>query len=97
MKRFNLILLVILNCTCFLGTRAQEYSYKHYGIKDGLIGNHVYHAAQDKAGFLWFATETGVSRFDGTNFKNFTTADGLTENEVAKKPLPLRSGMQACH
>ncbi len=39
---------------------------------------------QDKEGFLWFATETGVSRFDGTSFKNFTTAEGLPDNEILK-------------
>ncbi|MFT3907918.1 MAG: histidine kinase [Ferruginibacter sp.] len=84
MKSFNLILTAILCCTCFLGTRAQEYSYKHYDRKDGLIGNHIYHAVQDKDGFLWLATETGVSRFDGTSFKNFTTNEGLPDNEVLK-------------
>src|SRR4030095_9145559 len=37
---------------------------------------------QDKEGFLWFGTETGLSRFDGTHFKNFTTDDGLPSNEI---------------
>src|SRR5450631_691588 len=38
--------------------------------------------AQDKDGFIWFATETGLSRFDGTHFRNFTTSDGLPDNEI---------------
>ena len=71
-------------CYSFLTANAQQYSYKHYDIKDGLVGNNVYHSVQDKDGFLWFATETGISRFDGTNFKNFTTAEGLTDNEVLR-------------
>jgi ligand-binding sensor domain-containing protein len=33
-------------------------------------------------GFIWTGTETGVSRFDGTHFKNFTVADGLPDVEV---------------
>jgi len=40
--------------------------------------------AQDKDGFMWFSTETGLSRFDGTHFKNFTTADGLPTNDILK-------------
>jgi Histidine kinase/Y_Y_Y domain len=48
------------------------------------VGNHVYHAVMDQENFLWFCTETGVSRFDGTRFKNFTTADGLPDNEILK-------------
>lgn len=31
---------------------------------------------------MWFATDNGVSRFDGVTFKNFTTENGLTDNEV---------------
>jgi ligand-binding sensor domain-containing protein len=44
----------------------------------------VYDAIQDKEGFMWFATENGLSRFDGKNFKTFTTKDGLPDNEVLK-------------
>ncbi len=39
---------------------------------------------QDVDGFMWFATETGLSRYDGTHFKNFDTKDGLPDNEVLK-------------
>jgi anti-sigma regulatory factor (Ser/Thr protein kinase) len=31
---------------------------------------------------LWAATEIGVTRFDGKKFKNYTTKDGLSGNEV---------------
>lgn len=63
-------------------TNAQEYNYYHYDIKDGLSGINVYTIAQDKDGFLWFGTETGLSRFDGNHFKNFSSEDGLNENEI---------------
>ena len=39
---------------------------------------------QDKDGFIWLATENGLSRFDGSTFKNFTVADGLPDNEVLR-------------
>jgi ligand-binding sensor domain-containing protein len=42
----------------------------------------VFCAAQDKEGFMWFGTESGLSRFDGVHFKNFTTEDGLPDNEI---------------
>jgi two-component sensor histidine kinase len=63
---------------------AQEYNYIHYDVKDGLAGSTVYDLCQDKDGFIWFATEAGISRFDGANFKNFTTSDGLPETEIIK-------------
>lgn len=60
----------------------QELSYSRYGVKEGLAGSIVYCMTQDTDGFLWFGTETGLSRFDGSKFVNFTTADGLPDNEI---------------
>src|SRR5262245_33615708 len=63
---------------------SQDYSYINYDTRDGLAGSVVYDAIQDKEGFMWFATENGLSRFDGKHFKTFTTKDGLPDNEVLK-------------
>jgi ligand-binding sensor domain-containing protein len=63
---------------------SQDYSYINYDTRDGLAGSIVYDAIQDKEGFMWFATENGLSRFDGKNFKTFTTKDGLPDNEILK-------------
>lgn len=61
---------------------AQELSYTRFDIQHGLANSTVYCMLQDKQGFLWFGTETGVSRFDGTHFKNFTTIQGLSDNQI---------------
>jgi ligand-binding sensor domain-containing protein len=39
---------------------------------------------QDSLGYMWFATENGVSRFDGYSFTNFTKDDGLPTNSTLK-------------
>jgi ligand-binding sensor domain-containing protein len=67
---------------CPLIASAQEFGYTHYNSKDGLAGSTVYCMTQDKDGFMWFGTETGLSRFDGTHFKKFTQDDGLPDNEI---------------
>jgi len=67
-----------------ISIRCQEYNYAHYDVKDGLAGATVYSETQDHDGFMWFGTETGLSRFDGTHFKNFYTSDGLPDNEIIK-------------
>ena len=60
----------------------QEKTYAHFDVNNGLAGSTVYCMLQDKDGFIWFGTETGLSRFDGTHFKNFGVADGLPDNEI---------------
>ncbi len=69
---------------CIAQANAQDYAYAHYDVKEGLASSVVYSAVQDKDGFMWFGTEAGLSRFDGTNFKNFTIEDGLPDNEILK-------------
>jgi Histidine kinase/Y_Y_Y domain/Two component regulator propeller len=63
---------------------SQQFNYVHYDTKDGLAGSTVYDMCQDRDGFMWFATENGLSRYDGTSFRNFTVKDGLPDNEVLK-------------
>jgi hypothetical protein len=85
LKLHWLRLLSLLILFYWYGTlQAQHYAYVHYDEKDGLSGSTVYDMCQDKDGFIWFATESGLSRYDGTRFKNFTTKDGLPDNELLK-------------
>ncbi len=42
-----------------------------YSIREGLSFGVVNSIVQDNDGLMWFATGDGVSRFDGTAFKNF--------------------------
>jgi ligand-binding sensor domain-containing protein len=49
----------------------------------GMVSGNVGCELQDKAGNLWFSTGgEGVYRFNGKSFTNFTTKDGLSNNEV---------------
>ncbi len=56
--------------------------WRTYTYLDGLAGNRVYAIAKDAAGFLWFGTDGGVSRYDGKIFVNFTSEDGLASNVI---------------
>src|SRR6478672_12007366 len=80
----NSIFLQLLFLIIALHSYSQDYSFIRYDTRDGLAGSVVYDAIQDKEGFMWFATENGLSRFDGKNFKTFTTKDGLPDNEILK-------------
>lgn len=58
---------------CLMGhivALAQKYQVRPLDLEQGLSCNYVVSIAQDKYGFLWFATEEGLNRFDG-NISNF--------------------------
>src|SRR5690349_19529228 len=59
-----------------------QHTLKNYTTTNGLPSNTVYCAISDSKGYLWFSTEQGVARYDGSNFRVFTVDDGLTDNEV---------------
>ena len=50
---------------------SQNYYVKQLGIEQGLSNNSVVNITQDKDGFLWFATEEGLNKFDGNRFINY--------------------------
>lgn len=50
---------------------ANPYSIRTLGLEQGLSCNYVVNIAQDKNGFLWFATEEGLNCFDGEQFFNY--------------------------
>lgn len=55
---------------------------KTFTEKNGLSSNQIYDITQDRRGFLWIATENGVSRFDGVRFYNYSVSHGLPSNDV---------------
>jgi ligand-binding sensor domain-containing protein len=89
--KFSFWALIITGFFFSHAVTAQDYNYLHYDLKDGLNGLTVYSETQDKDGFMWFGTDGGLSRFDGTHFRNFTTSDGLPDNEVLKLYVDSKS------
>ena len=52
---------------------AQDYNltFEQLTIKDGLSQSSVFKIMQDSRGFLWFATQDGLNRYDGYQFRIF--------------------------
>ena len=73
---FLFLFSVSLNVFC------QEPSLKSYDINAGLPSNECYRVIQDKKGYIWVASDAGLSRYNGYNFQNFTKKDGLPDNVI---------------
>lgn len=53
-----------------MGYAQQPYSI-HINQVNGLPSNAVYDVHQDKKGFIWFASQDGITRYDGAAFKTY--------------------------
>lgn len=56
----------------------------HYTSFDGLPCNMIYDVFQDSQKFIWFATDAGAVRYDGSSFKTFTTKEGLNTSKITR-------------
>ncbi len=81
MLRIHIIIFLLLIALRF---QAQQFNYYTLSADNKLPSSEVYTILQDKKGFMWFATDRGVSRFNGTHLTNYTTANGLADNTVLR-------------
>lgn len=62
---------------------SQPYMMKNLGVEDGLSNNYVKDIVQDRQGFIWIATESGLNRFDGHSFTRYTASNsGLQKDAI---------------
>lgn len=61
---------------------AQTPPYYHYTTSDGLASNTVLDLMQDSQGYIWMATNNGLSRFDGKRFVNYGIPEGLNSTTI---------------
>ncbi|WP_295799025.1 two-component regulator propeller domain-containing protein [Mucilaginibacter sp.] len=71
MRKACLIILCIICETIAYAQQSYNRKILKYSSKDGLSYGFVTGIVQDDNGFIWFATEDGLNRFDGINFKVF--------------------------
>jgi ligand-binding sensor domain-containing protein len=64
-----------------LATAAQKLIYTNYTKKVGLLSNTVYSIYRTTDGYLWFATDKGISRYNGHQFIHYTLNEGLADIE----------------
>ena len=54
-----------------INSAAQNFVTNIYNNGDGLVSNLTKSIVQDNDGYIWIATDGGLSRFDGKKFLNF--------------------------
>lgn len=59
-------------------------SFSQFTFEDGLSSQNVRQCVQDQEGYMWFATDAGVCRYDGTEFRRFSISDGLCDDAITR-------------
>lgn len=61
-----ILLYGIISCTNVVAQKI-DYLFKHLTIANGLLSNPVGAIQQDKKGFFWIGTQTGLQRYEVKN------------------------------
>lgn len=72
-----------------IGSRAQNsLRFEHLNVNQGLSNHIIYAMIQDSRGYLWFATDNGLNKYDGytltTYHKNPNDTTSLVGNAVVR-------------
>jgi ligand-binding sensor domain-containing protein len=70
MRRWTLYLL-FTTLPSIVFSQGKDIKFHHITVDDGLPSNTVNSVIRDSRGFIWIASENGVSRYDGYTFSNF--------------------------
>lgn len=74
-----LLILILLPAACLAG----EPRVIRLGADAGLSNNYIMGIAQDRNGYVWVATESGLNRFEGDGFRPFRTGNSeIAANEL---------------
>lgn len=69
-----------------LTQKVHSQNFERISNKEGFNQNTVNSITQDKYGYLWYATPNGLIRYDGYDFKTFTTESkkegGISSNNI---------------
>lgn len=93
-------ILLTLFCVVIAPAFAQYHTHtmRNYKAVDGLPQSQVNIMLEDKNGYLWIGTEGGgLARFDGREFKVYTTLDGLHSNIVSYLKLDTHENLWIVH
>ena len=85
MKARNCISIILIFLIVY-GTTGQitDYEIINFSVEDGIPSNECHDIVQDSLGYVWIATDRGLSRFDGYGFKNYGKKEGLGDLSCLK-------------
>lgn len=83
MKGKLIILVLLLGCRIVSGQLDRPIRFQHITSENGLSQGHILSMIQDKEGYIWFGTFSGLNRYNGYSIYTF--------NENRQNPKALKN------
>lgn len=94
MIRFTFTILIFLLTIQSIVAQHLDIRFRHITIEDGLSSNTVWSVVQDRDGFMWFATDDGLNKYDGYNFTIYRSKKGNTLSLLSNRIIDILADEQ---
>ncbi|KJD33596.1 histidine kinase [Tamlana nanhaiensis] len=71
MGNFRLCFIWLISIAVFGQNQTQQMAFQQLNVEQGLSQNSVISIAQDSIGYMWFATQDGLNKYNGRDFKYY--------------------------
>lgn len=61
-----------------------EQAFEKMSVKEGLPSSEVFHVVEDQLGYLWFATDNGLSKYNGVRHFIYDQKSGLKNTSIIR-------------
>jgi len=84
--RHTILILCLILLLQKAGAQQHELNFINFSINNGLSSNSINAILKDRWGYMWFATEDGLNRFDGISFTvynhNVLDSNSIGTNQI---------------
>jgi len=93
---FRIAIFFVLLCPLHGLSQAPNFVITNYTVEDGLPSNETYRMIQDRQGYIWIATDRGLTRWDGYEFRVYGVEEGLENISVIHLEMAKNGKLWLC-
>lgn len=82
-KVAGLLIAFLIACLSVSAEKISDYRLRMITMDDGLVSNTVRNIVQDRYGFIWFGTDNGLCRYDGTRIYPYRISENGVDQYIS--------------
>lgn len=91
MKSVVVVLVLMLSTVMVYAQTVSEFTFQHIGQAEGMHSQRIYSIQQTSDGAIWWASKSGIERFNGIQIKHYQLGDPNVFSDFAGKEVYLCS------
>ena len=91
-----LLAMMLLASNCF-ALEVKDFTFAHIGKAEGMSSQRIFSICQTKSGAIWWASMTGVGRYNGSKVKNYRLDEGTPYGHMGGRVINLATDSTAIY